>query len=73
MNKQSEIMAGKWWLYSIKIVVPVVLLVAIVYNTINELRTPYEGYPKLALNFGFAFILLLLIISILLSRKQRRL
>ncbi|MCK4321691.1 sodium-dependent transporter [candidate division WOR-3 bacterium] len=73
MNKQSEIIAGKWWLYSIKIVVPVVLLVAIVYNTINEFRTPYEGYPKLALNFGFAFILLLLIISILLSRKQRRL
>ncbi len=74
MNKQSEIMAGRWWLFSIKIVVPIVLIVALVYNTYNELRAPYgDGeYPKAALIFGFAFLLLLLIVSLILSKKEGR-
>lgn len=71
MNEQSEIKAGKWWLYSIKIIVPVILFVALIYNTYKELRSPYEGYPSVALVFGFSFLIVLLIISILLSKKER--
>ncbi len=71
MNEQSEIRAGKWWLFSIKIIVPVILFIALIYNTYKELRNPYEGYPNLALVFGFSFLIVLLIISILLSKKER--
>ena len=33
------------WLYSVRFITPVVLAIAIVNSLIQELRTPYEGYP----------------------------
>ena len=33
------------WLYSVRFITPVALAIAIVNSLIQELRTPYEGYP----------------------------
>lgn len=73
MNEQSEIQAGKWWIWFLKFIVPVVLLAALGYNTYNEFMTPYEGYPIKALFMGFGFLVTLLVVAILLSTKKRRL
>lgn len=72
MNEQSEMYAGKWWLFFIKVITPVVLIAALGYNTFREFTTPYEGYHPAAIIMGFGFLVILLILAILLSRKERR-
>jgi NSS family neurotransmitter:Na+ symporter len=45
----SSIKISSWWDYAIKAVIPVVLIALIINSLINELSTPYEGYPPLSL------------------------
>ncbi|MCK4225794.1 sodium-dependent transporter [candidate division WOR-3 bacterium] len=73
MNEQSEIKAGRWWIFFVKIVVPVVLLGTLGYGAYQEFLTPYGGYPTSVLIVGFGFLLILTLVAIMLSKKERRL
>jgi NSS family neurotransmitter:Na+ symporter len=68
IDQYSEIKAGKWWIFMIKYVSPLVLGIIIITNFIQEISTPYEGYPlKYILIGGWGVITLLLVLSIILS------
>ncbi len=73
ISSHSEIKAGRWWSFFVKIAVPIVLLVVLGYNTYYEFRNPYGGYSTAALAIGFGFLVVLLIVAIILSKKERRL
>jgi len=73
MNEQSEIKAGRWWVFFVKIVVPLMLLGALGYGAYQEFLTPYEGYPTSVLIVGFGFLLILTLVAIMFSKKERRL
>jgi len=49
INERSEWKLRGWWDASIKFVIPVFLTILLVWNIINELKIPYEGYPSWAL------------------------
>ena len=53
INKVSDIKIGKWWEYSIKYTVPIILSIAIIAQLMKELKSPYEGYPQWAIWLGW--------------------
>ena len=52
LNGQSEIKLGNWWIWALRYVTPVVLLVILVVNLIQEITEAYEGYPRWATLVG---------------------
>lgn len=47
----SEVNLGAWWVFLVRVFVPLVLIVVIGWDLINELAQPYEGYSWTALLF----------------------
>lgn len=67
-NSFSNFSIGKWWTYMLKIVTVVVLGFMIISNTINYIRTGYEGYATGDLIvFGWGSVLACIIVSIVLT------
>jgi neurotransmitter:Na+ symporter, NSS family len=66
-NENAYIRLGSWWVYSLSIITPVILIVITAFNIYNEFANPYEGYPAsglivlgggavaLAIVLGFVF------------------
>ncbi len=52
IDSRSDIKFGNLWIVSIKYVTPVVLLLIIATNILDELKSPYGGYPIWALLLG---------------------
>jgi len=52
LNNQSEIRIGRWWVWTIRYITPVVLLVILTGNLIQEITEGYEGYPRWASFIG---------------------
>jgi NSS family neurotransmitter:Na+ symporter len=52
INEVSDFHIGWWWDLFIKWVTPLALGWALVANFVEEIRTPYEGYPTWALLAG---------------------
>ena len=52
LNDQSEIRIGNWWIWTLRYVTPVVLLVILIGNLIQEITEGYEGYPRWATLIG---------------------
>lgn len=70
VNEVSDVKIGKWWLFCIKYLTPVVLGFIFIQNLINEFKNPYEGYPPSALiAFGASVAVGIFIIAIVLSKK----
>jgi len=44
-NKTSDIMLGRWWDFLIKYVIPIVLIITLIFSVIDNIITPYGGYP----------------------------
>ncbi|HDS30874.1 MAG TPA: sodium-dependent transporter [Firmicutes bacterium] len=70
-DKYSELKAGKLWIAMVKYVAPLVLIIIISWNFLNEVSNPYEGYPMWALWLGgWGVTLLLFVHSWVLSVAQ---
>jgi len=52
INEVSDFRIGWWWDLFVRWVTPLVLGWALVANVIEEIKTPYEGYPQWALLVG---------------------
>ena len=52
LNNQSEIRIGRWWVWTIRYITPVVLLVILTGNLIQEVTEGYGGYPRWASSIG---------------------
>ena len=52
LNNQSEIRIGRWWVWTIRYITPVILLVILTGNLIQEVTEGYEGYPRWATLVG---------------------
>ncbi len=73
VNTVSEMKLGLWWSHLIKYFVPIVLMVIIGGDLINEFRKPYEGYSWSALIFiGVDWLLLTLLLALFFSRSKWR-
>jgi len=77
IDSTSNIKFGNFWKFSIKFLTPLVLLITIVTNIVQELKVPYGGYPMWALLIGgwlpliYLFIMSFIIQDI--SRRKKRL
>lgn len=72
INEVSEIKLGYWWTLFIKYLIPVMLIVLLTTSLINDLSSPYEGYPQWALfAFGWMIIILLFGSSLIYSLTRK--
>lgn len=69
-NLFSEVKLGAWWDIFIKFVIPVALTVMIVYELIERANAPYEGYPRGAEFWGWIFIIIFFVASLLLMHTK---
>ena len=68
LNKVSKSKIGNWWIWFIKIVLPIILLYLFATKFVHEIVVPYENYPDKALIIaGWALAALLPILAIILS------
>jgi NSS family neurotransmitter:Na+ symporter len=72
INKNSDFGVGRWWTVFLKVLVPVILLVLLLRMFAERIKVPYGDYPQWALSFGWALIVCLPILSLLLARLGRR-
>lgn len=61
INAISEFAAGLWWLFTIKIITPVVLGYMAIMNLFGDLRTPYGDYSSTALFWLGWFVMILVV------------
>ena len=64
VNGVSKYKIGRWWNLSIKFVIPLVLIILLVTQFMQELASPYEGYPSWALSIGWASVIIPLVIAV---------
>jgi NSS family neurotransmitter:Na+ symporter len=57
VNRFSDWQVGRWWDFSIRVVVPGFLGIALVLNVIDGIRNPYGGYPDFANAIGWACVI----------------
>jgi len=69
-NSVSSFKIGRWWEISIKYITPTVLITIFVLQIINEIKTPYGGFPLWAILVGVGAVLVPLIISFLIPQKK---
>lgn len=70
LNSQSEVRLGRWWIWTLRYVTPVVLTVILVGNFISELTTSYQGYPRWAtLIGGWGTLLFWLVLAYILWKR----
>ncbi len=71
-NIYSEVKIGKWWIFLIKYLVPIVISVLIITETISLIRDGYGDYPlKALLIAGWGIALLLPICAILIANMRK--
>ncbi|MBL6989028.1 MAG: sodium-dependent transporter [Bacteriovoracaceae bacterium] len=58
MDSTSEIELRGFWIFCVKYITPVALILTIITSIIKEVQTPYEGYPIWALMTGGWFLLI---------------
>jgi NSS family neurotransmitter:Na+ symporter len=52
LNTHSEVRLGKWWVWALRYVTPVVLIVILCVNLYEEITVGYENYPRWATLLG---------------------
>ncbi len=71
INQVSHWQIGKWWNIAIKYIIPLALVTLLVTQFIQDIKTPYEGYPTWALGIGWTIALLPLLIFLWLLLKDK--
>ena len=73
VNKISYFRIGKWWNITIKFLTPALLIFMLVQSFINEIKTPYGGYPITAIfAYGWSIVALGIIVSLIITKKPWR-
>ncbi len=73
LNGQSEIKIGRWWIWALRYVTPVVLLVILVGNLRAEIKDAYGDYPRWAtLAGGWGTVLFWAILGYFLWKRPSR-
>lgn len=73
IHEHSTWKFGAWWDFSIKFFIPVFLTIFLVWNVINELKAPYEGYPVAAIMWiGVVPVLLAPFVGLILDKLTSR-
>ena len=72
INQVSDWRVGKWWNFSIKYVIPMVLVALLVTQFSKDIRIPYEGYPAWALGIGWAIVLVPLLLFLFLLATDKK-
>lgn len=67
INATSKGRLGKWWTYSIKYVIPIILTVLLFIQIKTDIMVPYEGYPMWAQALGAATVLVPLVVVAVLA------
>lgn len=60
INPISDVKVGNWWIFSIKVITPLVAGYTGIMTLIGDIQKPYEGYPQDAL-FWFGWFVLIVI------------
>ncbi|GAB6156956.1 sodium-dependent transporter [Desulfotomaculum varum] len=63
INPISDFKVGSWWLFSIKVVTPLVAGYTGIMTLISDLKKPYEGYPPEALFWMGWFVLIVITVG----------
>lgn len=71
IDSTSQIKLGKFWVFCVKILTPVVLSVTIVLSIYKEILNPYGEYPTWALMVG-GWILLMTLLSLSILLQERK-
>ena len=66
INEVSEIKIGKWWDICVKFITPIILGFSFIWELKKVITKGYGDYPRWTTNVGFALVLLLLVLSIVL-------
>ena len=68
-NETSELLLGRWWDILIKYVIPTVLSILLAVAIIQNILTPYEGYPGwVIIAGGVAPLLIIFVLSFILMK-----
>jgi NSS family neurotransmitter:Na+ symporter len=71
IDHASSIKISSWWDYTIKAVIPVVLIALIINSLIQEFSAPYENYPALSLVvIGRDWLLITLFAALIVAFKS---
>ena len=71
IDQVSDWRVGKWWNFSIKYIIPAVLVALLGTQFSKDLKVPYEGYPAWALGIGWLMVLVPLLIFLFLLVRDR--
>ncbi|WP_274377198.1 hypothetical protein [Desulforamulus hydrothermalis] len=71
INPISDFKVGNWWLFSIKVVTPLVAGYTGIMTLISDLKKPYEGYPPEALFWMGWFVLIVITVGGMLMAKLK--
>lgn len=63
INPISDFKVGNWWIFSIKVITPLVAGYTGIMTLIGDLQKPYEGYPADALFWMGWFVLIVIMIG----------
>jgi len=73
LNGQSEVRLGRWWIWALRYVTPVILLVILTGNIRTEITERYEDYPRWAtLIGGWGVLLFWLVLGYVLWKRPRK-
>ncbi|QKG83715.1 sodium-dependent transporter [Kroppenstedtia pulmonis] len=71
INQVSDVRVGGWWVVSLKVITPIGLLIMTAWNTFDELKEPYGGFPVSGLiAMGWSVLLASLVAAIVLQNKR---
>ncbi len=73
MNRDGSVRLGRWWQVLIGVVTPAALAFILVQELIDNLETPYEGYPTWMLNtLGWGVAVAVAVLAVLASQMKWR-
>lgn len=71
LNSISEVPLGNWWVWALRYVTPVMLMVILIVNLVSEFKAAYGGYPRWATNLaGWGTLAIIVLLSAFLTRKK---
>ena len=73
MNRRGSFRLGRWWIVLVAAITPLALAFVLVRELIDDIRTPYEGYPGWMLGvFGWGVAALVAVLAVLAVRVRWR-
>lgn len=71
LNSISEVILGYWWIYALRYITPIILLIILLINLYQEMQKSYGNYPRWATFIGgWGTLILFAILGYILSKKN---